>query len=301
MNTLLSRCLKNDYPPCWTGVFRILIALFALIQILVLYPNILEILGYNGYIQWLISERIFSTDTLPHIILVASFLKPYGISENQSVFIVTYFYLFSLIGLMLGYYTRIMAILAFIAHLTLINTANLYAYGVESFTHLALFYSIFLPRNTIFSLDSYLHKSAQENVETGEILLLIIRIHLCIVYFTTGIAKMGGDQWWNGEATWRALCQPQFAQFDLTFIAQLPWFSKLLSWSTLLVETAYPLFIWYPQTRRFWLFATVGLHAGIGIFMGLRLFATIMILLNLLVWGLDIIPFFNKKAVQEKS
>ncbi len=300
MNAYLNLCLKNDYPNSWTGIFRIAISTFALVQILVLYPNILEILGYNGYIQWLISERIFSTDTLPHIILLASVLKPYGISENQSVYLVTYFYLFSLIGLAIGYQTRLMAFFAFIAHLTLINTANLYAYGVESFTHLSLFYCIFIPKNTFFSLDKYYHHTA-EDFEAGKILLFILRIHLCIVYCTTGIAKMGGDQWWNGEATWRALCQPQFAQFDLTFLAQIPWFSKILSWSTLLIETAYPLFIWYPKTRRYWLLATLGLHAGIGIFMGLRLFATIMSLLNLCVWGLDLLPIFNKKAVQEKS
>jgi hypothetical protein len=48
-----------------------------------------------------------------------------------------------------------------------------------------------------------------------------------------------------------------------------------------LLETGYPLFIWMRQTRAYWLFAIIAMHLGIGLAMGLDLFAFVMITLNL--------------------
>ena len=49
---------------------------------------------------------------------------------------------------------------------------------------------------------------------------------------------------------------------------------------TLVVEIGYALMIWHRRTRPLWAAATIGLHAGIAVFMGLLTFGALMIVLN---------------------
>jgi hypothetical protein len=65
----------------------------------------------------------------------------------------------------------------------------------------------------------------------------------------------------------------------------MPLLAKIMGWSVLILETGYPVFIWLKPTRKYWLLGILGLHTGIAVFMGLQLFALIMILLNLYAFG----------------
>ncbi len=48
-----------------------------------------------------------------------------------------------------------------------------------------------------------------------------------------------------------------------------------------MIELGYPLLIWRKQTRTLWLALVCAMHAGIGLMMGMHLFALVMIILNL--------------------
>jgi hypothetical protein len=65
----------------------------------------------------------------------------------------------------------------------------------------------------------------------------------------------------------------------------LPGLAVLSGWLVLLLEIGYGAFIWSPRTRRYWFVGTVGMHLFIGAFLGMWLFAGIMILLNLAAFG----------------
>ena len=99
-----------------------------------------------------------------------------------------------------------------------------------------------------------------------------------------------GPQWWNGELLWMAFSLPVYHVFDMSWLAYWPWLSKLGGWGTLLVELGYPIFIWPRQTRRFWVAATVSLHIGIAIFLGLGVFGCIMAVMTLTVFGFSAEP-----------
>jgi hypothetical protein len=51
------------------------------------------------------------------------------------------------------------------------------------------------------------------------------------------------------------------------------------------LEIGYPFFIWHRGLRRPWLIAVLLMHVGIGITMGMYLFASVMIVLNLAAFG----------------
>jgi hypothetical protein len=69
------------------------------------------------------------------------------------------------------------------------------------------------------------------------------------------------------------------------WMAQYPLLAKCIGWSTLIIETGYPLYIWWPRLRPYGYLAVVSLHVGIAIFMGLQLFAAIMIIFNTAAFG----------------
>ena len=54
----------------------------------------------------------------------------------------------------------------------------------------------------------------------------------------------------------------------------------LAGWGTLMVEIGYAFLIWPRRTRKAWCIATIGLHLGLALFMGLVFFSALMILLT---------------------
>ena len=265
---------------------RIAVGLFALLQLLVLSPSFLDLYGSTGFIEWVISDELFRLRMLPATIDLANRIIPLGFTDQQAVLLIIGSYSLSLFLLVLGWRTRIMAVLAWFLHLTLNNTAIMFGYGVETFTHVSLFYLIFFPSAEYCALDRRAGRTGKKAFSTeAQLAIRLLQLHLCLVYFQAGIAKMLGHDWWTGEAIWRTVAQPTYAQFDMTWISHIPWFAWSLSIGTLLIETFYPIYIWPKAFRPWWLLGTIGLHAGIFRFMGLRLFATVMILLNLTAFG----------------
>jgi hypothetical protein len=104
----------------------------------------------------------------------------------------------------------------------------------------------------------------------------VLQIHLCIVYLATGLEKAMGIDWWNGEAIWCSLMRRDLCGWDMSWLARFPGLAMLAGWGTLLVEIGYTAFIWPSKTRRLWAAATISLHIGIAIFLGLTSFAAIM-------------------------
>ncbi|PYJ39440.1 MAG: hypothetical protein DME84_01715 [Verrucomicrobia bacterium] len=52
-----------------------------------------------------------------------------------------------------------------------------------------------------------------------------------------------------------------------------------------LLEISYPVFIWNRRTRGIWLMCICAMHLAIGLTMGMYLFASIMIVLNVAAFG----------------
>lgn len=278
----LLKKLFSNVPASALGYFRIAVSCFALLQLIFLLPDWGWLYGQHGLITWEISEAL-SEGTMPSLLSVWRLLSPLGISADGTLYAVTVMYILSLIGLAFGYKTRIMGIAAWFLHLLLNTTGHFIAYGVETFTGIALFYCMVLPVGCAISIDARKAKPIP-----GYLVALSVRLiqfHLCVMYLACGIEKALGEQWWNGEAIWIAMNQDQFHTVNVEWMAQFPIVPKLLCWSTLLIETFYPLGIFWSKTKKFWLISIIGMHSFIGLFLGLHLFAILMILLNLTAFG----------------
>ncbi|MEO6914575.1 MAG: HTTM domain-containing protein [Chitinophagaceae bacterium] len=302
ISSSISRFFCKPVPFQTLGAFRIAIGVFAFVQLLILLPDWMWLYGPQGLIPWEISDALATRHT-PGLSLVASMLATIGLTSNQTIYVVTAIYFLSLIGLILGYKSQLMGGIAWISHLLLNSTGHFTAYGVETFAHIGLFYCMVLPVGVSFSCDNRL-KPATVAPYLVTLSVRIIQLHLCIMYFASGLEKAMGTQWWNGNAIWIAMQQDQFHRVNIDWMASVPLVPKILCLGTLLLETVYPLGILWSKTRKFWLVGILMMHLGIALFLGLQLFGGLMFLFNLSIFGEYCFPgVFSKwkKAANEQS
>ena len=62
------------------------------------------------------------------------------------------------------------------------------------------------------------------------------------------------------------------------------------------METTYAIFIWPRKTRFVWFVGVVGMHVAIGLMMGMYLFASIMIILNVAAFGTKVMDLGERRT-----
>jgi hypothetical protein len=190
----------------------------------------------------------------------------------------------SLIGLLIGWRARVFARAAWLFHLVLVS-GQITAYGVDMFAHIFLFYLCLFPSGWGDSPSSLARFGIR-----------LLQLHLCIAYFFCGYEKAQGPQWWDGDAIWRPLMLPLYSSHDMSWLASYPWLAKLAGWGTLVVEGAYPIFIWPRVTRYLWALLVISLHLGIGVFLGLGIFSLFMSVLTLSLFCIPAVGRVNPPA-----
>lgn len=185
--------------------------------------------------------------------------------------------------LMIGYRTRLGAFFAWASYVLLKGSSPAFFYGIGSMILIALFYCLFMPVGREWSVDRALKGPVQDGRDAS-LSVLVFRVHLCIIYGAAGLTKAAGEQWWSGEALWRALSMPHFRQYDPSFLLPYPGLVQAFAVATILVQLAYPFLVW-TRARAVVVVVTECLHLGIAIFLGLWLFSAMMILLNTAAFG----------------
>ena len=286
--SVIARFFSQPSSPHTLGFFRIAISVFAIVQLFVLLPDWMSLYGPKGILPWEVSEAL-STNHMPGLSKVLAVLSVFKLSPVTALYLVTIIYFLSLIGLLAGYKTRVMGTLAWLMHLVLNTTGHFTAYGVETFTHISLFYCMVLPVGAAYALDQR-KKPVSVPPYLITLSIRIIQLHLCIMYLASGLEKAMGSQWWNGEAIWIALQQDQFRQVDVDWMARVPVIPQVLCLGTLLVEIGYPVGILWNKTKKYWLVAILSMHFFIALFLGLHLFGALMMLLNAAAFGKECFP-----------
>ena len=268
------------------GLFRIFIAAFVLVQALLWFPDWLAFFGQDAWVQWEVS-RALNQPWHIHMEGIYNLFAPFGFSPDTVCYIVYGTYVTSALGLLLGWYTRIWAVLVYLCHYVMMSTLPTFVYGVDIFTHISLFYLMVMPASKAFSLDVLQGRSDPTPTWDSTLAIRVLQIHLCLIYISAGFEKMRYAVWWEGNVLWRAMVQPDFRQHNMEFLAWYPVVSMLLSWFTMFIEAFYFVGVWIKNVRVYWLVGMILLHLGIGMFLGLWLFGIIMILLSLSAFGFD--------------
>ncbi|MGC1272853.1 MAG: HTTM domain-containing protein [Planctomycetaceae bacterium] len=264
------------------AMFRIGVAGVLLVQGLSLAGDVGELFGPQALVPAEVLDPQNGDSSIhpfsPRLRFLEGLLSPVGITATETARLTFLLYLAMLSCLLIGWQTRCVAAVAWLAHLALNNAATATIYGVDMFAHISLFYCTVFPVGATFSIDAAGRRATPSAM--NRLALRVLQLHLCVVYFSSAIEKAAGPQWWNGEAIWRSVTLPELATFDMTWLAAVPWFAVLAGWGTLAVEAGYAVLIWPKRTRTAMALATIGMHVGIGATMGLVSFSALMVVLT---------------------
>jgi hypothetical protein len=210
-----------------------------------------------------------------------------------------------------GLFTRVTGVLTWLAALAYIQRNPLALFGQDTMMNLCLVYLILSPCGEIWSVDWLIarFRAGQAALRRGEsptetgprklvsagFALRLLQVQYCFMYMSAGLAKLKGESWWNGTATWLTMTNPEFSPLHID------WFRKFLVWLcqdgnrplwelymnatvafTLLLEIGFPFLVW-TRLRPVMVAGAILLHFGIAMNMGLIVFSLFMFAL-LLAW-----------------
>ena len=237
-----------------------------------------------------LTEAIVSSQTewTPRLGWIVEIAERLGGTERAVLSVIWFSLIMAGCLLLLGLFCRPAAIITWFFYICSAKSGGLFAYGVDNFATIGLFYLMIAPFPDKWSLDWKLGRKRAVDPERLGLHRRILQLHLCLIYFFAGSSKSLGLDWWNGNSVWRALTRPPFDLVPAEVLIRFGYLLPVVGILVCLLETGYPVFIWLKQTRPFWLAGILLMHLSIGLSMGLYLFALIMIVLNVAAFGSDL-------------
>lgn len=209
-------------------------------------------------------------------------LSPYFFSGSAifqgCLFVLTGIFAFFL---MVGYYTRISAIICWFLLISLHDRNTMILYGGDGILRMTLFWCLFLPTEAYGSIDRLL--SSSKHAPPSRIISMAtvaILLQVCIIYWQ-GIGYKWNSSWFQGNAIEYALNLDEFVSPAGLWLKEQHTLLKPLTYLTFYMEMLGPLLAFCPfytgPIRIFVVFAFSIMHICFGLFLELGLFPAICI------------------------
>ena len=272
----------------WLSILRIGLSLQLILYMFSLRADWRSLLAGTGH-GWAsrdLAEALLSIESpiRPRLGWLIVAAKQLGLSEATVLNLSWYGLTLAGVFLLIGLFSRPMAIASWFLHLGSVKSGGLATYGVDALTTIGLFYLMVSPLPDQLSLD-YVWRKKLRNPQLLGFWRRVLQLHLCLIYFFSGLTKALGNDWWNGINLWRALTRPPFDLISADTLVRFKYLLPIAGIAVWTLEIGYPFFIWHRRLRRPWLIAVLLMHVGISITMGMYLFASVMIVLNLAAFG----------------
>lgn len=170
-----------------------------------------------------------------------------------------------------GLVTRFATMLAWVALVSVVRRTAPMTNAGDVFLACLLFWGLFLPLGSVWSLDARRRQGGTAAKEVRGIGVRALVLQVCAVYLSAGLGKCN-ETWWSGDAVAYALSVHDHGTplGDAVAASGLP--AKLLSWATLLLELAGPALLFVPAARTPLVLLFVGFHVAIALTMDVCLF-----------------------------
>lgn len=182
--------------------------------------------------------------------------------------------------LTLGYRTRLAAVLAWIALMSLTRRDPfVFNSGDALLRNIALFIAL-APSGGALSLDRW--RAARASFWTfhkrAPWALRLVQVQISMVYLFTVWAKARGERWFGGTAVSESLRVGDLARLPIPdALTDSVLLANVLTFGTLAVELALALFIWNRRWRPYLIVAGIALHLFIEVTFALGFFSVVMI------------------------
>lgn len=272
MNNLFNRKLLDTSLPTFGQGLLLMprgIGLLLGLEILQLWPDLTLLYG---------PDSVYDTALLPywHSGSGWSWEEIFRNAHPLWIYLTATLYSLCCICLVFGKFTRYSSCILLLVQHGLFMADLRWAYGADYLAQTGLLFSIFF---------SYAPQSENQLIWQRKG-VYAWQAQLILVYFFGGLGKSVGATWWNGEAIWKAVQQP----FPSNLIdIPLNWGSWSFCWiimgiGIVLLELGYALAWLGTRYRRVICTATIAMHLGIALTIGLYHFSALMIWYNLCAW-----------------
>jgi hypothetical protein len=285
----LRRFLFGPQSTVWLSFLRIGVGLQLFCYVLSLRSDWIELLaeGNRGLIRRDLMEALLSAESplIPRIGWIVGVGTWLNLGETNILWFLWGAMLLASLFLVLGLFCRTTSFIAWILFLCTAKTVEPFGYGVDNFTVIGLFYLVVAPVPDGWSIDARRRRIGLKSTSLQGLHRRVLQLHICLIYFFSGSAKCAGRGWWDGTSLWRALTRPPFDIIPPDILIRLGFLLPVAGILVCVMEATYPVFIWPRKTRLIWFIGVLGLHVGIGLTMGMYLFAWVMIVLNMAAFG----------------
>jgi hypothetical protein len=189
--------------------------------------------------------------------------------------------------LTLGLFSRLMAVLAYLAAVSYANRVGTMAlFGLDDINALLAMYLMIGPCGAAYSLDRlWKRKRAGGPLPvapsvSANVAIRLIQIHMCVVYFFSATGKLLGATWWGGQAIWLSVGNLEYQSLDMTWLASWPLLINFLTHATVFWELSYCVLVWPRLLRPLVIAMAVPVHLGIAIALGMKTFGLVMLIGN---------------------
>jgi hypothetical protein len=173
----------------------------------------------------------------------------------------------SCLALVLGWHSRLAAVLVFVG-ITSFERRNVFVTnGGDGLLRIISFYMMFAPTGAALSLDRLrrCRERFWEFPTRSAWPMRLMQVQLSVIYLSSVWIKVQGVDWDNGTAVSIAMRMADVRALPLpSFLIHSVILSNFLTYGTLLMELSLAILIWIPRLRLPVLLAGVGLHVGIG-------------------------------------
>ena len=189
---------------------------------------------------------------------------------------------------MLGWRTSWVKWIVLIGHVSYAYRAPAIAYGVDKILACLLIILCVAPVGRAISLDRVraVRRAKRKNLAEAPpphaspwagACIRLMQIQMAALFFYSAVGKLRGDDWWDGDAIWIVFTTgDHYNRLVLDLLASHYWLVNLATYSTILIEIAFPFLIWQRLTRPYFLALALLLHLQFAVLMGLFYFSFVM-------------------------
>jgi predicted DCC family thiol-disulfide oxidoreductase YuxK len=191
--------------------------------------------------------------------------------------------------LMIGWRTSWVKWIVLVGQLSYDRRNPVLPYGVDSILACLLLILCMAPIGRAMSFDRARKVRAAKRHDLEAVLpvfrsawagacMRLIQIQMALLFLYSGLNKVRGDDWWNGDAIWLVfVTNDYYIHSVVDILAAHYWLVNIATYSTILIEIAFPFLVWQKQTRPFLLSAAIFLHSQFALLMGMPYFSFVMI------------------------
>ncbi len=249
--------------------------------------------------EWFSPQKSFFGNHLLYFVYPNQFLSPIDFIQSDWMM---YLYLAVILVLALfiiiGFYSKIATVSLYFLSLFFYQRFLPLTFGWDRYYDAIMLLIIFFPLDIKCSINSYEIAERNNNTTNYKSSLILPLLYVVfLIYFIAGVGK-NGELWINGSAV-GYLLKDNLMTTELGFkFSGFSFFSKILTYCTLLFELTAPFFLFIRYKNQFlriiFSFSIILFHCGIGLFVEVGFFkyiafATAILLLPNYFWSLKYI------------